>query len=400
MHIRYRYRARSRQGEILTGVVESESLEAAEKILNENGLTVLSLDKTRTWQEIIGVGGKISLRQKAFITRQLATMVNAGLPLPQALGLLIRSERNKTIQRTLSEVQRDLEAGFSFSTSVSKHPEVFSRIFVNAVRAGEATGKLEVVLEELASTLETDAGASNRFRSIMIYPIFILVAMVVVGAIMMVKVVPVLGNVFEQAHAELPWATKTLIAISHFIQGYWWIILIALIALIVFLRGWIQTEHGRTVYDSIKLRVPGYKKISQMFYMARFSRTLAMLTGAGVPLLESLKITADAVDNVVLKRIIEQSSFQVERGVPLSATLQKSPFFPPLVTQMILTGEQTGELDKVLLKVSATYEDEYDTIVKSAATLIEPVVIIFLGIGVAFLVFSIIMPIYQVSMLQ
>lgn len=398
--IRYRYRARDKQGEILTGLVEAASLEAAERILTDNGLTVLSVEKTKTWRELFGLGGRINLRQRAFVARQLATMVNAGLPLPQALGLLIRSEKNQAVSQALAAVQRDLEAGFSFSTSVSKQPELFSRIFVNSVRAGEATGKLELVLDELATTLEADAAAANRFRSLMIYPIFIITAMLVVGALMMIKVIPVLANVFAEAKAQLPWATRALIAVSGFIQHSWLAGIILLVILVIAGRAWAQSDRGRELIDVLKLKTPGYRKVSQMFYMARFSRTLAMLTNAGVPLLESIRITADAIDNVLIKRTLEQSSYQVERGVPLSSTLQKSPYFPPLVTQMILTGEQTGELDKVLSKVSATYEEEYDTVVKSAATLIEPVIVVVLGLGVAFLVFAVIIPIYQVSLLQ
>jgi type II secretory pathway component PulF len=400
MDTRYRYRARNKQSEVLTGIVEAASLESAERILADNGLSVLSLEKTKNWREVLGFGQKIRLKQKAFVARQLATMVNAGLPLPQALGLLIRSERSQAVSRALSDVQRDLEAGFSFSTAISKQPELFSRVFVNAVRAGEATGKLELVLEELSTTLENDSAASNRFRSLMIYPIFIVVAMIGVGGLMMVKVIPVLANVFAEAKTELPWATRGLIAISAAVQSYWWLLIILVAILTVALRGWSQTDRGREIFDLLKLRAPGYKKVSQMFYMARFSRTLAMLINAGVPLLEAIKITADAIDNVILKRTLEQSSFQVERGVPLSATLQKSTYFPALVTQMILTGEQTGELDKVLSRVSATYEEEYDTVVKSAATLIEPVIVVVLGLAVAFLVFAVIIPIYQVSLLQ
>ena len=398
--IRYRYRARNKQGDILTGLVEAPSLEAAERILTDNGLTVLSVEKTKSWREALGLGPHIKLRQRAFVARQLATMVNAGLPLPQALGLLIRSEKNQAVSRALAAVQRDLEAGFSFSTSVSKQPELFNRVFVNSVRAGEATGKLELVLDELATTLEADSAAANRFRSLMIYPIFIITAMLVVGAIMMIKVIPVLANVFTEAKAELPWATRALISLSSFIQHGWLAAIVLVVILIFAGRAWAQTDRGRELFDLLKLRFPGYRKVAQMYYMARFSRTLAMLTNAGVPLLESIRITADAIDNVLMKRTLEQSSYQVERGVPLSATLQKSPYFPALVTQMILTGEQTGELDKVLTKVSATYEEEYDTVIKSAATLIEPVIVVVLGIGVAFLVFAVIIPIYQVSLLQ
>lgn len=400
MHLRYHYRARNKAGEVLTGLVEADSLEAAERILVDSGLRVLSLETPRSVREILGLKGRIKLKQKAFIARQLATMVNAGLPLPQALGLLIRSERSAVLQTVLTTVQHDLEAGFSFSTAIAKHPEVFSRVFVNAVRAGEATGKLELVLEELATTLERDAAASNRFRSIMIYPIFVIIAMLLVGVLMMVKVIPVLAAVFEEAKTELPLATRLLIALSRFLQSYWWLLIILVVAAVFALKAWSRTEKGTAFFDTIKLRLPGYRKISQMFYMARFSRTLSMLISAGVPLLESIKITADAMDNVIMKQSLEHASYQIERGVPLSVTLQKTPYYPPLVTQMILTGEQTGELDKVLSKVSATYEEEYDTVVRSAATLMEPFIILMLGGGVAFLVFAIIMPIYQVSMLQ
>lgn len=396
----YRYRARNKQGEVITGLIEAASLEAAEKTLTDHALTVMSLETPKTLWEILRIRRHISVKQKAFTTRQMATMVNAGLPLTQVLHLLGQSERNPLMQRTLASLQQDIEAGYSFSTAISRHPEVFSRVFVNAIRAGEATGKLEVVLKELADTLERDSAASSRFKSLMIYPIFIITAMLIVGALMMIKVVPVLKDIFGEANHQLPFSTRMLIALSGFLQHYWWLLIIAGVAGFLFLRAYARTDQGKAVFDRLKLRLYVLKDLSLLFFMARFTRTLGMLVGAGVPLLEAIQITSDAMDNTLYRATLEQAASQVERGVSLSVALQKSALYPPLVSQMVLVGEQSGELDHVLQKLSHTYEEEYDTKMRSATTLIEPVIVIILGLGVAFLVFAILVPIYQISMLQ
>ncbi len=396
----YRYRARNKQGEVITGLIEATSLEAAEKTLTDHALTVMSLETPKTLWEVLRIRRHVSVKQKAFTTRQMATMVNAGLPLTQVLHLLGQSERNPLMQRTLASLQQDIEAGYSFSTAISRHPEVFSRVFVNAIRAGEATGKLEVVLKELADTLERDSAASSRFKSLMIYPIFIITAMLIVGALMMVKVVPVLSDIFGEANHQLPFSTRMLIAVSAFLQHYWWLLAIIAIAVFLFLRAYARTDQGKAVFDRLKLRLYVLKDLSLLFFMARFTRTLGMLVGAGVPLLEAIQITSDAMDNTLYRATLEQAASQVERGVSLSVALQKSTLYPPLVSQMVLVGEQSGELDHVLQKLSHTYEEEYDVKMKSATTLIEPIIVIILGLGVAFLVFAILVPIYQISMLQ
>lgn len=396
----YRYRARNKTGEIISGLIDANSFEAAEKTLSDHGLTVVNLEVPKSILETLRIGNKITVKQKAFVARQMATMVNAGLPLTQVLHLLQKSERHPLMQRTLEAVQKDIEAGYSFSTAISRHPEVFSRVFVNAVRAGEATGKLEVVLKELATSLERDAAASSKLKALMIYPIFIITAMLIVGAIMMVKVVPVLSDIFSEARQALPFATRILIWVSLLIRSYWWIIILAAIGLFLFFRAYGRTDQGKAFIDRLKLRVYIIKDLSSLFYMARFTRTLGMLIGAGVPLLEAIQITSDAMDNDLYRSSLEQAASQVERGVALSVAMQKSNLYPPLVAQMVLVGEQSGELDKVLQKLSATYEEEYDVKMRSATTLIEPIVVIILGLGVAFLVFAILVPIYQISMLQ
>lgn len=398
--MQYNYRARNRRGEILSGVVEAPTLEAAEKTLHSNGLKVMHLETPRTFLEVMGFGHKVRLKSKAFFTEQLATMVNAGLPLVQVLSLLARSERNTTLKRVVISVKEDLEAGYSFSTSIAKYPEMFSRVFVNAVRAGEATGKLELVLKELADTLERENRTAASFRSMMIYPIFIISAMIIVGGIMMVKVIPVLSAVFLEADAELPLMTRLLIAVSNFLAAYWWIAIVAAIGLYIGLRAFLRTSQGRYFLDSLRLRLPVVRDLNKSFLMARFTRTLGMLVTAGVPLLEAIQITADAMGHVIYKEDLERVAVQLERGVTLSVSISKSSYFPPLVAQMILVGEQTGELDKVLSKLSFTYEEEYDALAKGSSALIEPIVIVILGLGVAFLLFAILIPIYQVSLLQ
>lgn len=322
-------------------------------------------------------------------------MISSGLAIDQAINLVKMQTRNAAFSKVLSAVYQDVTAGESLSESLGKHPQVFDRVFVSVVKSGEASGKLDKVLTHLADRMESFQNFNSKVRSALAYPIFIIVAMIAVIAIMMVKVIPVLKSVFEESGVKLPWTTRTIIAISNFMVAYWWLVLIVTVILVTAVWAFFRfTKTGRFWWDVIKLKFPIVKYVSYDIYMARFSRTLGMLISSGIPIIETIKITAAAMNNRVYIRILKKVIAQVERGVPMSVPLEKEKDFPVLVPQMIMVGEQTGRLETLMDKLADYYENEVDTKIKTIANLIEPVTIVIVGLGVGFLVYSILYPIY------
>jgi type II secretory pathway component PulF len=270
-------------------------------------------------------------------------------------------------------------------------------VFVSAVRAGEASGKLDEVLSELATQLEKDTEAVAKVKGAMTYPIFIFFAMIVVVIVMMVKIVPQIESIFVENNAQLPWVTKLIIGISNSFINFWWLYFIVLAFVGYSLRFYLKTDGGREHWNTLKIRMPVIGAINQGTYMARFSRTLSMLMRAGVPIIEALRIVADVIDNEIYRNSLLKTAYEVSRGVPISVPLQRDKNFPIIVSQMALVGEQTGKMDEVFGKLAHYYEGQTDEKIKGMSSLLEPVVLIIIGIGAAFVVFSIIMPLYSLS---
>jgi len=341
---------------------------------------------------------RVSLKEKAFLARQLATMIASGLTLDKSLNILIEQTKNPTLKKTLESVIKDIEAGSPFSVAIAKYPRVFDKVFVNVVISGEAVGRLADVLDRLAGQLEKQNSFISKMKGALLYPIFIVIAMIAIAIIMMVKVVPELKNIFAEAGAQLPWSTKVLIAISDSLANFWYIYLLALIGIIIGVYYGLKTDWVKKLVSKVEIDAPG--GIGRDVYMARFARTLGMLVTSGTPIIEALNITAEVMNNVVYEEKIKQAASQVEKGVPLSVPIEKAKIFPVIVPQMISVGEQTGKLDETLQKLADYYEEEADDKIKSLSSLFEPVIIVIIGLGVAFLVFSILLPIYQIAQIQ
>lgn len=341
---------------------------------------------------------RVSLAEKAFFARQLATMVNSGLALDRAIAILAGQVKNKYLAQILEVVLADLEAGQTFSAAIAKHPKVFNRVFVNVVISGEAVGKLGDVLNQLAENLASESGFNSKIISALYYPIFVLVAMFIVGAILIIKVIPQLKSIFEEAEVQLPFVTRALINVSDFLVSYWWLTLLGIVGLVLIIRIFLASSTGKTVKDSLQINAPG--GIGKNLYMARFARTLGMLIQAGTPIIEAINITAEVINNGIYRDILKNAKNEVERGIPLSIPLGKSDDFPSIVPQMILVGEQTGKLDQILINLAQYYENETDSKIKGLSSLFEPIMIVIVGGGVAFLVFSIIVPIYNIAQFQ
>lgn len=394
------YKAKNSRGQIISGTVKAENTVQAEKVLMNHNFMVmdLSVEKSRPLSSYLAT--KVAPKDKALFARQLATMLSSGLELVKAIKLTSVQARNDKIRSIYLDLYQEVEEGTSFSEALAKHPEAFDTVFVSVVNAGENTGKLDVVLEQLASQLENDNNFIAKVRGALYYPAFILVALLGIGGYMMVKVIPQLKSIFDGMGSQLPWATKVLVSLSDFMVVRWWLFLLIVAALIIAFRYWFGSASGQEAKDKMEITVPGFKTLFEGMYMYRFSKVMAMLIGAGVPLLDALKISGNTMQNKVYSSSIGRVIEQVEKGVPLSSQLAKEPIFPPLVSQMAAVGEETGQLDLVFNKVASYYEESTAEMIKTISTLIEPIVLVIMGLGVAFLVFAVLVPIYNIAQLQ
>jgi type IV pilus assembly protein PilC len=393
----YIYRARNKDNQVVGGLVQAVSVEAAKKILQKSGLTPIAIAVPRTMRDYLPFLRKVGLGERTLFARQLATMIEAGLTLSQSLRLLIRQTRAGRFRDVLEGVLNDVQDGFSFSATLAKYPDVFDNVFINVVRSGEATGKLENVLLELSTNMEKDVKVRGKLKGALVYPAFIICAMVGVAALMMVKVIPQLRDLFVSSGRELPLTTRILIATSDFMVNYWYWCIIIVIGGIYGTRAFLKSEFGIRTLSKYSLKIPVAGTIIEQTNMARFGRLLGLLLGSGVPLLEALKLINDSFTNRLYQRGVQVVAEQVERGIPMSNPIGENPIFPLMVGQMVAVGEQTGKMDEVMVKLAEYYEAEVDTKVAAMASLIEPLVILLLGAGVAVLVVAVLLPIYQIS---
>ncbi|MEI8060727.1 MAG: type II secretion system F family protein [Candidatus Berkelbacteria bacterium] len=399
--MRFKYRAKNDRGDMVGGVVRADNVLAAEKILRSNNLVTVDIfPETTEVFSVFGIRKKVSLRDKAIFSSQLSTMVSAGLSLPKSINIIAAQTDNQYLKSIFYNVNRDLEEGLNFSSSLAKYPDVFDELFVNVVRSGESTGNLETVMQRMSEKIDKDQNLSAKLFSAMIYPIFIIVALIGVGWLLLVKIVPQIESVFKDSNAALPWATSTLISISHFLSGYWWIILLAVLLLVFFGRYYLATNQGKAFYAKAQLSIPGFKKVSSDVYMARFCRTIQMLFESGVPLLDAINTTGNVMVNSYYKSSLQRISKEVQKGVSLSVELSKDPLYPPLISQMMAVGEQTGKSADVMEKLAKFYEDEAQNAISGVYSLVEPLAMVLVGIGVAVLVFAILVPIYQIAQMQ
>lgn len=399
---KFLYKAKNNQGQIVTGQVAAGSNIEAEKILSNHGFAVmdLSAEKAAPTFSFSFMKKKVSAKDKAVFARQLSTMISSGLELPRAIKVTASQAKNEYVRDIYLDIYKDLEEGNSFSGALAKHSEAFDQIFVSVVNAGESTGKLDVVLKQLADQLENDNNFSAKIRGAMYYPGFILFALIGVGAYMMVKVVPQLKSIFDSAGASLPIATRILLALSDFLVNMWWLVLIIVIGVAIFLKYWLNSGSGVKMKDNFQVKFPLTKKLYEGIYMYRFTKVMSMLIGAGVPLLDALKIGGSTLNNGVYEASVVRIIDQVGKGVPLNIQLSKDPVFPPLIGQMAAVGEETGKLDAVFGNVAKYYEETTDQMIRTVSSLVEPVILMVMGLGVAFLVFAILVPIYNVAQLQ
>jgi type II secretory pathway component PulF len=395
----YTYRAKNKEGKTIKGVVEAEGEDRAVSLLKDRGFFVISL------KEGTGIGldleklnpiKKVSQDEVVIFTRQLSTMINAGLSLNDALFSL-KEQVSTQFAQIIDEVLRRVESGKSLGESLSGWPDIFSNIYVASVKSGEAAGVLDKVLSRLADDQEEEKAFRNNVKGALIYPIIVMVMMVIVGAIVMIFVVPKMLSLYSELDADLPGATKALMAISDFFVKTWWLALASIAGLIYLFVKFKNTPKGARKIDEVILRLPVIGALQEKTILANMSRTLGLLLGTGLSLVEALDIIAESVGNLVFRDALKQCARGVEKGRSLSNMMASFSVFPPILYQMVAVGEGTGKIDESLEKVSSFFKGEAETAVKGLTTALGPIIMIVLGVGVMFLVVAVLMPIYNLT---
>lgn len=392
--LNFTYEARNpATGQKIKAQVQAESEQAAAKLIKSQGLTPLSIKPEGSGFSFSRK--RIKIKDKVLFSRQLATLINAGLPLVQSLRSVVDQTTSKPFKVVINQIIADVEAGTSFSDALRKHPKVFNRVFVSLIEAAEASGTLDKGLERLADQQEKDADIISKVRGAMIYPLIVLLVMVGVAMFMIIKVLPQVQSIYAGIPgAELPLITKALLAVSGFITQYWYIVLILLGLMVFFGSRWARTMGGRSVIDMLKMRAWPVGRLFMKMYMARFARTGTTLVASGVPLIQVLEITGEAVDNVHINKSLMAATEKVKGGKALSDSITNDPNFLELVPNMLRIGEQSGSMETMLAKVADYYEKEVDEEIKTISTIIEPVMMVIMGLIAITIVAAILLPIY------
>lgn len=393
------YRAVQKDGKIVSGMLDAKDAKEAVTYIRNKGLFPIKISLLREggFASYIPFLHKVGGKDLVFFTRQLASMITSGLTLLQSLSILKDQIEKPVMRETVSNVISEVEDGRPFSLALEKHSDIFSPIYVSLIKAAETSGLLDKVLLRLADNLEKQESLKNAIKSALMYPAIVVCGMVGIVIIMMVFVIPQLTVMYDQLDLELPLPTQIVVSTSNFFVNFWPLLLILGIVFFVFLNRWKKTESGKIILDEIYLKVPIFGKLLKFTILTEFTRTFGILVGSGALVVDALRQTADVTGNAIYKNAILKVTNYVEKGVTIADSMSTSPLFPTVLTQMTKIGEETGKLDESLLKVSEYFEREVDQSIKTLTSALEPIIIIALGVGVAFLIVSIITPIYNLT---
>ena len=403
----YEFTALTSTGKKLKGVVDADSLTAARQKIRGQGHFPVELKeasaKAAAPTSLLGrqlrFGQTIKQQEVHVATRQLATLLGAGIPLVPALSGLIEQTGNRSFKTVLAQIKDAVNEGNSLTNALADHPRLFSKIYINMVRAGEASGSLDVVLERLAEFGENQHAIRSRVKAALLYPLFMAIVGIVVLFLLITFIVPSITSVFEGTQQALPTPTIVLIGISTMLKEFWWLVLAATLGAVASARWYVTTPAGRRRWDRFKLSAPGISDLNIKTASARFSRTLASLLQSGVTLITALQIVKNIVDNVLLADLINEACDALEKGASLSQFFRNNEYFPPMLVQMMAVGEQSGALDRMLAKAADSYEREVETKILALTSMIEPVMILTMGVVVSFIVVSILLPIFEMNQL-
>ena len=391
----FTYTARALNGDLKTATIEAPNRDEVITQLRKQRLNVVKIDEKKDADnKKKKKGGKISMRDIVIFTRQFSTMINAGLPLVQALDILAKQSENPALKDVTNAVVFDVESGNTVADAFRKHPNAFSDLYVNMVAAGEAGGILDTILMRLATFMEKNDALVRKVKGAMIYPGVISSVAAIAISVLLIFVIPTFERMFASVGLALPLPTRVVIAMSKFLTGYWWAVIAAGVALVYFTKNYYASSNGRLVIDRLMLKAPVLGDVLRKSAVSRFTRTLGTLIGSGVSILEGLEITAKTAGNRVISDAIMESRASIAGGETIAAPLQKSKVFPPMVISMIAVGEQTGGLDEMLSKIADFYDEEVDAAVSNLLSLMEPVMILFLGVIVGGMIIAMYLPIF------
>lgn len=395
----FKYQSRTQDGQLMNGTIEASSEDAAIELLQKQRLIIINIasDATPIYKRNITFFQRVSNYDLVVFSRQLSFLFGAKIPLVQALQTLSDQTINPKFKKVIGEITRNVDAGMSLSKAMSLHKDIFTGFYISLIKSGEIAGKLEEVLNYLADYQEREYILLHKIKSSLSYPIFVVLAFSIVIILMFVYVVPQLTGVFKETGVELPITTKAIIAISDFIRNYYIIFSIFIFSFIGGIMYFGKTEFGRRFIDKLKLKIPYFKILFQKLYLSRLADTFSTMIVGGLPIAQALEITSEVINNTVFRDMLLEAEDQVKKGSMISVTLKKYPEIPPLFGQMISIGEVTGKLDSVLKNLAGFYQKEIDSTVDNIVSLIEPVLIVVLGIFVAIFVISLLLPIYNVA---
>ncbi len=398
----FTYVARNPQGKVITGKTDAATQGMVVKILKDQGLTPTSIQLAAAVADTRSAGrkqklkrGRVTIEDLVLISRQLATMIRAGLPLIEVLNILADQVDKLTLKLVLRQIERDVQGGSSLYEAMARHPRVFNQFFLSMVKAGEASGMLDAILDQVALYMEKAASIRRKVKSATMYPAAVSVFAVLIMTLIMWKVVPVFQEIFEGLGGDLPLLTKIVIACSNFVRDRWYIVFAVIIGLVIVFVQWGKTKPGRYQIDTFKLKMPIFGPLLLKVAIARFSRSLGTLMRAGVNILSALEITAKTAGNVVIEEAVGRTRLAIQSGEGITKPLAESGVFPPMVTRMIEVGERTGALENMLHKIAEYYEDQVDAAVSGLTSLIEPLLIIVLGSIIGLIVISMFLPLIK-----
>ncbi len=398
----FEYKVRDRAGTVQTGQMEAPSSAAVAKTLRDKGFVPLKIAEHRVGSldkelKLPGMKKKVKPKEVAVFSRQLATMVNSGLTLVRALSVLQEQTQNAAFAEVIADVRARVEQGSSLSASLANHPRVFGTLYVAMIQAGEVGGALDETLVRLADTLEAGVRLRSKVKSAMAYPVVVLTLIVLIVSAMLLFIVPIFSKMYAELGGELPVPTKMLVNLSGLLGKFWWLIGMIMVGSTMAMKRWIRTPDGRAKWDRFKLRVPIFGKLVQKVAISRFARTMSVLSRTGVPVLQALDIVSVTAGNAMVSTALRDVQESVKRGESLAGPLARHEVFPPMVTHMMAVGEETGALDAMLAKVADFYDQEVDDSVNAITSLIEPVLIIVMGVAVGGILISLYLPMFNIA---
>ncbi len=399
--MKFSFKAKSSLGDLREGRIEATTKEAAATILQSKGMVPILIEEEKAVPEILKavqhLWEGISLREVSVFYRQMSTLIGAKVSIITSMRAVADQTENIYLRTVIWGMVDDLEDGMPFSEAMAKNPSVFESLAVSMVKAGELSGNLERSIMFLADNAEKNYELNSKIKGALFYPGFVLGASVIIGFLVFTLVLPKLTAVFKDMKVEIPWYTKVLMDFGAFMSQFWWVVLIFLVAIVVGILYYVKSEDGKKEWDVIKMKIPVIGNIFKFVYLSRFSENLAVLLTGGIPIVRALVIISGVVNSTAYEAVILRAAEEVKKGGTMSSVFARSPHFPPIVSQMIKIGEDSGKIDEVLMHIAVFYGKETDRLTRNLSTMMEPILISFLGIGVAGLVFSILMPIYNLS---